>query len=527
MSRIGKFISDTRAGATAVAATVIIIMSILGTTIVTDSLWLYDQRDVLKAASDAGTIAATRHMSKLLTDNPDITDATLDTELAAIARRYVVLNLQHLPAERLRTALGTLVITVTPNRSTRTLSLDVQAELGGTLLAHNFLPDAQISNGGVRIASGAIQQRVPAEVVLAFDTSYSMAQSVDGRWGVPEEESRMGVVKRSARNLVEQLDPSPEHHIAIGLVPWSYTVRLDDTMQTRWADNNWTRYPSTRVYPQPYQVVRGAAPASITQTLPAAPPDGWLGCLDEYRVVTTSHAEWPPVASLLDTPSALPFAQYYFPSLRNYSYDCLTSPLPPGFSTQFCYTEAHAGRGQTVRQPQYACGTTGATMLPLTSERDTINEEIETLRAVGIGTYSTLGVLWAQRMLSPAWRGVWGDPVHPLDHDGVVRKVIVLLTDGEDLYCGSQSGACLESELGIERTEACTLAKAQGIEVFVIAAMAPENITGGMAQSLRDCSSESDYPDQTFAYLDNPDAESLRQAFNEIGHRLHELRRVH
>ena len=88
--------------------------------------------------------------------------------------------------------------------------------------------------------------------------------------------------------------------------------------------------------------------------------------------------------------------------------------------------------------------------------------------------------------------------MHPLDSEADenqgLRKAIVLLTDGEDNYCGEDPGACLESDLGIDRSEACTLAKDGGHEVFVVAAMPPGDISSDLAQSLRDCSSEADYP---------------------------------
>ena len=72
----------------------------------------------------------------------------------------------------------------------------------------------------------------PAEVVLAIDMSSSMSLGVDGSRSVPESSSRMGVVKQAARELVEMLEPSPSHRIAVGLAPWSYSVRLDAEMQT-------------------------------------------------------------------------------------------------------------------------------------------------------------------------------------------------------------------------------------------------------------------------------------------------------
>ena len=146
------------------------------------------------------------------------------------------------------------------------------------------------------------------------------------------------------------------------------------------------------------------------------------------------------------------------------------------------------------------------------------------MKAVGVRTYSTAGVLWAQRMLSHQWKRTWGDPEHPLDpavaENESLRKVIVLLTDGEDTYCGWDPGAC-------DRNEACTLAKYAGSEIFVVAAMPPEDVSSDLAQSLRRCSSEADNPGGTYVFINNENEEGLRAAFHEIANQLLEVRRVY
>ena len=133
-------------------------------------------------------------------------------------------------------------------------------------------------------------------------------------------------------------------------------------------------------------------------------------------------------------------------------------------------------------------------------------------------------------MLLPEWKRIWGGGVHPLDSEADenqgLRKAIVLLTDGEDNYCGEDPGACLESDLGIDRSEACTLAKDGGHEVFVVAAMPPGDISSDLAQSLRDCSSEADYPAGTYVFINNEEDKDLRAAFLSIANQLQQVRRV-
>ena len=106
-----------------------------------------------------------------------------------------------------------------------------------------------------------------------------------------------------------------------------------------------------------------------------------------------------------------------------------------------------------------------------------------------------------------------------------MRKAIVLLTDGEDTHCGPDNANCANSTIGVSRDEACSLAKAQGIEVFVIAAM--PDVSSAMAEQLRDCSSESEDSDGQYAFLNTASAESLEAAFADIATQLRSVRRVY
>ena len=61
-----RFLGDARGGATALVAAAVALMTIGGTALVGDHLWLVDQRDVLKNASDSAGIAVTLEMNRLL-----------------------------------------------------------------------------------------------------------------------------------------------------------------------------------------------------------------------------------------------------------------------------------------------------------------------------------------------------------------------------------------------------------------------------------------------------------------------------
>ena len=536
--KIGDFLRDTRAGATALATVAVTVMTVGAAALISDHVWLVDQRDVLKSASDAGAVAATLEMNRHLAENPRISDDALQAALETVARRYIILNLQHLSADRLTRATQTLVVTAVPDRAPGTVTVSAEADLGGTLFSrHMPLLDNYVGPLSIKTASEVERAKVPAEIVLAIDVSGSMEWALDGTPRVPENESRMHVVKQASLALVDALEPSADHLIAVGLVPWHVLVRLDDDAMDRWVHNDWAEYPSTRRYAEPYRYYpsRGRPPA-VVDTLAPDPPEAWRGCLDEHRITTQSKdAAWPAVGELMDPPSTMAFAQGIFPALKRHSYACLAEPLPDNLETQFCYSErrvseANASR-QRTRAAQGTCHPSAPTMLALTSNRPRIEQAIDDLRPIGHGTYSTLGVLWAHRMLSHSWKRVWGDDaVHPLDPAGDnddLRKAIVLLTDGEDNYCGDAAGACMNSEVGIDRSEACALAKNAGTEIFVVAAMAPDKVTGGLAQSLRSCSSESDNPDGKYVFINNDDEGDLRAAFVEIANQLQKIRKLY
>ena len=509
-------------------------MAIGGGALISDHVWLVDQRDTLKAATNAAGIAATQEMKLVLADDPDISDSDLKAAMEPLARGYIIANLQHLSEERYDEAIDTLVVEVLPDRGQSTVDVNAQADLGGFLFS-KMLPFL----GGVQqIEAVRTEARVegvtnPVEVVLALDISASMDKDLDGRWTNGGPDSRMEVVKRAAKDLVAILNPNEENRVAVGMVPWHILVRLGDAARQDWNRRGWAKYPSSRHYAAAY-ASRPAGSTSLDeiQTLPADPGEAWKGCLDEHRVSLGGRAALPPAADLLDQPTESAFAQAIFPASYGVAYQCLAPPLPSNFYYQICYDEVGASAlGRTAQAPQRYCDDETAAMLPLTSDRAAIEATIDSLTPVGFRTYSTLGVLWGQRLLLHSWRNVWGGDVHPVDPDTAAnagtRKAIVLLTDGEDNPCGLHDPTCSTNDMAFERDVACMAAKARGTEIFVIAAMHPDNVPGRLGTALRACSSESDNPGGTYVFLENSTAAGLRTAFADIANQLVSVRRIY
>ena len=293
---IRRFLGDARAGATAIAAAAVAAMTVGGTALIGDHIWLVDQRDALKSASDAAGVAATLEMARLVDAQPDIDDDDLEAALERVARRYVELNLAHLPADRLARARSTLVVNVEPDRRRRTVGMQVEADLGGTVLSRHLPMIGESVEPGAMGVRAQVESTVnPIEVVLAIDVSQSMGSNLEGRppcRGCPPlADSRVAIVKRAAANLVDILEPSADHRIAVGVVPWHYAVRLEPDIAADWSVRRWARYPARRVYGEPYHCyARGGGctpPAPVEQPLAAAAPEAWNGCLDSHRIGAT------------------------------------------------------------------------------------------------------------------------------------------------------------------------------------------------------------------------------------------------
>ena len=532
-----RFLRDTRAGATAIAAAAVAVMTVGAVALIIDQLWLVDQRDTLKSATSAAALAAALKMKPVLASNPNISGDDLKAALVPVARRHVLLNLAHLSEDRYTRAVATLVVEVLPDTDKGTVDVNAQADLGGFLLASRLPLLGGVSQAeSVQVKSRVKRAVNPIEVVLAIDISKSMERALDGKKTSGDTSSRMNIVKQAAKDLVDILNPSADNRVAIGIVPWHAVVRLDDDAMSEWVREGWAAYPSSRRYASAYACKReGCTPLDETQNLPDKPGEDWLGCLDEHRLSVAMKADLPAVDNLFDEPSTSAFAQAIFPAEYAKAYDCLQPPAPSDLAYQKCYGTADTpvagvAGGQAA---QADCENDAPTIFALSSDSAAIKAAIDALEPFGGWTgwtYSTLGVAWGQRLLSHDWNTVWGGGVHPVDPDAEAnadtRKVIVLMTDGEDNRCGERDPTCLSSELGFERSVACTAAKTDGTEIFVVAAMHPDNVTEDLGTRLEACSSKADNPRGTYVFLNNANAESLRAGFADIAHQLTALRRI-
>ena len=544
--RLSDLVRDTRGGATSFVTAWVAVMVVAAAALVVDHNWLFGQRDTIKSASDSAAVAATIEMRRPGVLDQFKTAEKLEDHLEKVARNYVLLNLTHLSAEQFKEVKdnNNLDVKVKPYREAKLVRVEVSADLGGTLFSRE-LPILDNYEGPEQIGVKAAVEGVsnPIELVLAIDVSGSMGRRLDGEVAKDGDDSRMKIVKGAAQSLVDILGPDEDKRIAVGLVPWQAQVRLEESMRREWERRSWAKYPKKRHFGATYKCNPANSCTSLAedQDLPPSPPETWLGCLDEQRVDGTGHAKLPNEAALLNLPSEQnAFAQGIFPAYNGWAYDCFKpsdmNNLPSEFGLQLCYGTKSADAHRWVfdnRAAQGYCVADMLSILPLTADGGRARDEISNLKRINGGqTYSALGVLWGHRLLSPDWKSVLGgaDPVHPVDRESEkgkgVRKAIVLLTDGEDNQCGSGDRSCSRNKVGISRADACELAKAEEIEIFVIAAMDQKEVSGGLADSLRKCSSQADNPTGKYVFINNTSKEDLEDAFADIANQLTVFRRV-
>ncbi len=520
-----RFLRDTRGGAASIAASGVIVMILGGGALIIDHNHLVGQRDILKSAADAASMAATLQLNSL----PDtLSDDDMQDSVLSFARKYAVLNVLGNVNDADMTARD-IAMTFDMDRDLMVVNTTVSADTGKTLIS-SWLYDYR-GPGTITSVAGVETVESTVEVVLAIDVSISMSRNLAGTVvGYADSDSRMSIVKQAAIDLVDVLQPSADSGIAVGVVPWDQWVRLDPTLRATWTANSWAVYPGRRYYGFPYQCSPRDActPPSVIDDLPDDAPEAWAGCFDEHRM-TGDLADLTSAADWFDHPSVKAFAQAIYPADIDMAYTCLGDPLPSDLRLQYCYGPRHPTRPFRVlgnRDPQRECAADRPSMLPLSTERTDIVDHINAMVPGGGLTHSGLGLLWGQRLLTPAWRDAWGDNTHPVDQGPAVRKAIVLLTDGKDTQCGEADADCSRTRMGYDRAEICTSVKAAGSEIFVVAAMPPSQVSGDLGSALTECSSQGERTG-TYTFLNNSDATTLRAAFTSIASQLRSVRRIY
>ena len=258
------FVRCRCAAATALTAAVMTIMSVAGFALTSDHTHLVYQRDILKAGTDAATLATTRHLWTL---DPNLSTEAVIAELMPIAERYILANISESRRER---AAETLTITLVPDRTAGTVDITAEADLGGIIFGSWMYGDMVSSTrvdslSDLELTDGTSdEQNTPGtppitEVALAIDITSSMGGLLSGN------KRKIDVVKDAAQALVDTITADTSRTVAIGLVPWHYRVRFDNGTRRRWEDNSWAQYPTSGDPLRPRRYILTPTPAAIAR----------------------------------------------------------------------------------------------------------------------------------------------------------------------------------------------------------------------------------------------------------------------
>jgi Flp pilus assembly protein TadG len=396
------------------------------------------------------------------------------------------------------------------------------------------------------------------EVVLVLDNTGSMATASD----------RIGNLRAASRQLVSILRNSAigDRTVKIGLVPFVTTVNVNGIgFSSNWMDLN-AQNPQHGVNfdpPAGSPVGTRVNHFSLFNNLKV----NWKGCV-EARPAPFNLSDTPPS---LANPSTL-FVPAFAPdepgnaaaggnsgsaynntylnddgttgsqrTIAKYTVAMSTAtppapirPVPIVETASKLNTPAERSANDFENRtngPNRACPTP---IVPLTDNFDMLNTNIDAMRHWnGSGTNVSEGLMWGWRVLSPDAPYTEGKPFN----DPTVQKVVVLLTDGENVVYGA-SGTPNKSDYGsygflasgrfgaldqntaarnvdgwVQQT--CTNLKTQGVMIYTITLEAGTTANRALYGP---CASRPDM------YFDSPGASQLQGIFQNIARQLVTLR---
>lgn len=183
------------------------------------------------------------------------------------------------------------------------------------------------------------------------------------------------------------------------------------------------------------------------------------------------------------------------------------NPRPSPYTTDEAAPSTSAFNSEYT---QWSRGCKGAPALALTAEKSTVEAALADMDAEGY-TRIDVGASWAHRMLSPAWRGLWGNAELPLDYNTpLMDKAAIIMTDGENNPKDGTSKATANARL----LESCTAMKADNIIVYTIQYRDDDE---DLKTLMKNCATSN----QHYFYAEDDD---LTSVFDQIANQLSNLR---
>ncbi len=308
------------------------------------------------------------------------------------------------------------------------------------LLSTGFLSLAGFNIGASNQAIRRVRNDL--ELVLALDNTGSMDYASSG-WG---SKTRMALLKESANGLINTVMAAAAaggqtdglSGAYIGLVPFTDSVNVRDIATAK----QWLN-----IRPEQENYIDNLWGGCIVE-----PAGDWSNSSPVKRLPASAlspNSGFQPMLSV--------YSGYYTPSMVGNGYLVKDTNFSAGFKfdgpsnslqdrrilaqVNGDWSKSTPDSAPTnfqinlAQQSQYC--TVSKTMF-LSQDQARLTSSVNNMTSYG-GTGVPSGFLWAWRMLSPAWRdnpdtGVvgWGSAVLPRDGGAKLRKVIVLLSDGDN-----------------------------------------------------------------------------------------------
>lgn len=138
----------------------------------------------------------------------------------------------------------------------------------------------------------------------------------------------------------------------------------------------------------------------------------------------------------------------------------------------------------TRRYRRYSSGCQAQPVLALTQERSKLDDVLKRMTAKET-TRIDIAAAWAFRMVSPKWRGLWGDPNMPLDYNAPnMDKAVIIMTDGEN------QPKRVKRTADRRLSDTCGKMKAKGIIVYTIQF---RETSASLRKLLRECATSPNH----------------------------------
>ena len=465
------------------------------------------QRTQLQDALDAATLFAAR------------SNATTSSGVDAIGDKALAANL-------------VLPTGVTLVASTFTLSGDTvtgYAEITAPAVAPGLWPHANL-----KANSNVVRGTEKLEVALVLDNTGSM------------EGTKLTNTKTAAKSLIDTLVAASANStltdpLKMSLVPFSLAVRVQDTTSLSSYSNTTHSGPGIPTWIDPQAQAHFDNGLDLFDgkrdrfTLMKQMGKSWAGCV-ESRQQPYDIQETAPSSG---TPATM-FVPYFWPDEADRNDGFWGSDndyLDDGNnSNNWWVRQKNTAKYNTTLSSNVAGPNEGCDMEPLirlTKTTSTLKDAIDDMVATG-ETNVPMGLMWGWHTLSPNAPFADGAAYSTAN----LRKIIVLMTDGDNTYTSSRwsdndsyyeglgyiwqnllgitsgSNSTRTSKMNERFTALCTNIKAKGIVIYTVGVQ----VSNSSKTLLQGCASSSD------KYYDVTQASDLTAAFNSIAGSISNLR---